>query len=47
MPAPVPIVDLAPWFGSAEPARADVAAQVDVALRSVGFFLIAGARRTG
>ena len=42
MPASVPIIDLAPWFGSAGPARADVAAQVDAALRSVGFFLIAG-----
>ena len=42
MPASVPIIDLAPWFGSDEPARAGVAAQVDAALRSVGFFLIAG-----
>ena len=42
MPATVPIVDLAPWFSAVAAARADVAAQVDAALRSVGFFLIAG-----
>ena len=42
MPASVPIVDLAPWFSADAAARADVAAQVDAALRSVGFFLIAG-----
>ena len=42
MPASVPIVDLAPWFSTDETARANVAAQVDAALRSVGFFLIAG-----
>jgi isopenicillin N synthase-like dioxygenase len=42
MPASVPIVDLAPWFSADAAARADVAAQVDAALRSVGFFLVAG-----
>ena len=47
MPATVPIIDLAPWFTSNQftsnqTARARVAAQVDAALRSVGFFLIAG-----
>ena len=42
MPAAVPVIDLAPWFSGDAAARADVAAQVDDALRSVGFFLIAG-----
>jgi isopenicillin N synthase-like dioxygenase len=42
MPAAVPVIDLAPWFSADAAARADVAAQVDGALRSVGFFLIAG-----
>src|SRR6478672_13654567 len=43
----VPVIDLAPWFVPAGPdrdeaARAAVAAEVDAALRSVGFFLITG-----
>jgi isopenicillin N synthase-like dioxygenase len=38
----VPVIDLTGWFGPDEEARADVAAQVDAALRSVGFFLITG-----
>ena len=42
MPASVPIVDLAPWFSADAAARANVASQVDAALRRVGFFLIAG-----
>ena len=42
MPSSVPVIDLAPWFGGDEAARAAVAAQVDAALRSVGFFLISG-----
>jgi isopenicillin N synthase-like dioxygenase len=43
----VPVIDLTPWFvpagpGRDEAARAAVAAEVDAALRSVGFFLITG-----
>src|SRR6202046_4909761 len=42
MPSSVPVIDLAPWFGGDDRARAAVAAEVDAALRSVGFFLISG-----
>jgi non-haem dioxygenase in morphine synthesis N-terminal len=42
MPASVPVIDLAPWFSGDETARATVAAEVDAALQSVGFFLITG-----
>src|SRR5215468_9127851 len=47
MPSSVPVIDLRPWFGPhesgrAEAARAAVAAEVDAALQSVGFFLISG-----
>ncbi len=42
MHSSVPVVDLAPWLGGAEAARATVAAEVDAALRSVGFFLLTG-----
>jgi isopenicillin N synthase-like dioxygenase len=47
MPSSVPVIDLRPWFGPREPgrdeaARAAVAAEVDGALQSVGFFLISG-----
>jgi non-haem dioxygenase in morphine synthesis N-terminal len=42
MSSPVPVVDLAPWFSGDENARAAVAAQVDAALQSVGFFLLTG-----
>jgi non-haem dioxygenase in morphine synthesis N-terminal len=42
MSSHVPVIDLAPWFGGDEEARAAVAAEVDGALRSVGFFLISG-----
>jgi isopenicillin N synthase-like dioxygenase len=38
----VPVIDLRPWFGGGEAARAAVAGQVDAALRRVGFFLITG-----
>jgi len=40
MPSSVPVIDLRPWFGGDEAARAAVAAEVDGALQSVGFFLI-------
>jgi len=42
MSSHVPVIDLAPWFSGDEEARAAVAAEVDGALRSVGFFLISG-----
>jgi isopenicillin N synthase-like dioxygenase len=42
MPSPVPVIDLAPWFAGDAAGRAAVAAQVDAALQSVGFFLISG-----
>jgi isopenicillin N synthase-like dioxygenase len=42
MPSSVPVIDLTPWFGADEAARAAVAAEVDAALQSVGFFLISG-----
>ncbi len=42
MASSVPIIDLAPWFGGDEAARAAVAAQVDAALQSAGFFLASG-----
>jgi hypothetical protein len=32
MPSSVPVVDLGPWFGEDESARAAVAAEVDAAL---------------
>ena len=38
----VPVIDLTPWFGGDQEARAAVAAEVDAALRSVGFFLVTG-----
>lgn len=38
----VPTIDLAPWFGGTVPGRAQVAAQMDSALQSVGFFLVTG-----
>ena len=38
----VPVIDLLPWFDGDAAARAAVAAQVDVALREVGFFLVTG-----
>ena len=42
MQSSVPVIDLAPWLGGEQKARAEVAAEVDAALQSVGFFLIAG-----
>ena len=42
MPSSVPVIDLDPWFGGNAAARAAVAAEVDAALQSVGFFLISG-----
>ncbi len=42
MHSPVPVIDLMPWFGGDEQARAAVAAEVDGALQSTGFFLITG-----
>ncbi|MFC4588457.1 isopenicillin N synthase family dioxygenase [Sphaerisporangium corydalis] len=38
----VPVVDLAPWFGGGPADRAGVAAQVDTALREIGFLLVTG-----
>src|SRR6266576_924743 len=42
MKSSVPVIDLTPWFGGDREARAVVAAKVDAALQSVGFFLITG-----
>src|ERR1700735_781950 len=42
MASSVPVIDLAPWFSGAAADRVAVAAEVDAALRSVGFFLISG-----
>ena len=41
MSGAVPIIDLAPWFAGGD-GRAEVAAQVDEALRTAGFLLITG-----
>ena len=38
----VPVVDLTPWFEGDDAARAEVAAEVDAALRDVGFLLVTG-----
>jgi isopenicillin N synthase-like dioxygenase len=38
----VPTIDLAPWFEGAAEGKAAVAAEVDAALQSVGFFLVTG-----
>ena len=38
----VPVIDLAPWFHGGEDDRARVAADVDAALREIGFLLITG-----
>ena len=42
MTSSVPVIDLGPWLRGDEAARASVAAEVDGALRSVGFFLVTG-----
>jgi isopenicillin N synthase-like dioxygenase len=36
----VPVIDLAPWFTGGEAGRGQVAGEVDVALREIGFLLI-------
>jgi isopenicillin N synthase-like dioxygenase len=38
----VPVIDLTPWFEGSTQERARVAAEVDAALSSVGFFLVTG-----
>jgi isopenicillin N synthase-like dioxygenase len=38
----VPTIDLSPWFAGTPEGRAAVAAEVDSALQSVGFFLVTG-----
>jgi isopenicillin N synthase-like dioxygenase len=42
MKSSVPVIGLTPWFSGDRDARAAVAAKVDEALQSVGFFLITG-----
>ncbi len=42
MPTFVPVIDLEPWRSGDGQARAVLAAEVDAALQSVGFFLITG-----
>src|SRR5437879_3071804 len=42
MQSSVPVIDLTPWLSGGETDRAGVAAQVDAALQTVGFFLITG-----
>jgi isopenicillin N synthase-like dioxygenase len=42
MPSSVPVIDLEPWFTGDEQAREAVAAQVDQALQTSGFFLVTG-----
>ena len=42
MSSSVPVIDLSPWYGGDEAGRTAVAARVDAALQSVGFFLISG-----
>ena len=42
MQSSVPVIDLTPWLSGDQTARAEVAARVDAALQSVGFFLIKG-----
>src|SRR5689334_24880934 len=38
----VPTIDLTPWFEGTSDGKAAVAAQLDAALQSVGFFLVTG-----
>jgi isopenicillin N synthase-like dioxygenase len=38
----VPTIDLSPWFAGTDEGKASVAAQMDAALQSVGFFLVTG-----
>jgi isopenicillin N synthase-like dioxygenase len=42
MQSSVPVIDLTPWLSGDQAARAAVAARVDAALQSVGFFLVQG-----
>src|SRR3954470_21846010 len=42
MPSTVPLVDLSPWFAGTSEGRAEVAGQVDHALRESGFLLVTG-----
>jgi len=42
MSATVPLVDLSPWFAGTSDGRAEVAEQVDRALRESGFLLVTG-----
>ncbi len=42
MPATVPIINLTPWYEGGAAGRAEVAAQVDLALQRVGFLLVTG-----
>jgi isopenicillin N synthase-like dioxygenase len=38
--SPVPVIDLAPWFAGTPEGKAAVAAEVDAALREIGFLLV-------
>jgi isopenicillin N synthase-like dioxygenase len=38
--SPVPVIDLAPWFDGRPQGRAQVASEVDAALREIGFLLV-------
>ena len=42
MPSSVPVIDLTSWFSGGPAERGAVAAEVDAALQSVGFFLVTG-----
>ncbi len=42
MASSVPVIDLAPWYAGDARARGAVAAEVDSARQSMGFFLISG-----
>jgi isopenicillin N synthase-like dioxygenase len=42
MPSSVPVIDITSWFSGGSEERAAVAAEVDSALKSVGFFLVTG-----
>ncbi len=42
MPSSVPVIDLTAWFSGGPAEREAVAAEVDQALQSVGFFLVTG-----
>jgi isopenicillin N synthase-like dioxygenase len=42
MPSSVPVLDLTPWYSGDAPSRAALAADVDAALRTIGFLLVTG-----